>query len=476
MSETITTTTTVTKGRPEAIYETFERKSGKDKLTTHYCPGCGHGRAQKLVAEAISEMGLGDRTIFISPVGCSVFSYYYMNTGNVQAPHGRAPAVGTGLVRARPDSIVISYQGDGDLAAIGTAEIIHAANRGENMTVIFINNAIYGMTGGQMAPTTMVGQRTLTTPSGRNAATEGHPMRMAELIATLEAPVYVERVSCTDVKNIHKCRKAIRKGLQLQVERKGFSFIEILATCPTNWKKTPQDSIKWVQDVMEPYFKPGVYKDISATVQPLPRPEPKTDRKELEKILGLQSGKTVAKTTGKIGERRIKIAGFGGQGALTAGAMLATAGMNDGLQVTWLPSYGPEMRGGTANCSVVISDKRIGSPLVTQPNVLIAMNRPSLDAFEQEVAPGGIIMVNSSLIDRKVARTDVKAVYAPFTELAAGLGLKAAANAVAIGVFLAHEKSIDRERIYEVLRTSFKKKEAVETNIRAVDAGYEYKA
>ncbi|MCM2278483.1 MAG: 2-oxoacid:acceptor oxidoreductase family protein [Oligoflexia bacterium] len=471
---TTTTTTTITKGKPSTFYETFERKAGKDKLTTHYCPGCGHGRVHKLVAEALEEMGLGDRTIFISPVGCSVFAYYYMNTGNVQAPHGRAPAVGTGLARARQDSIVISYQGDGDLAAIGTAEIVHAANRGENMTVFFINNAIYGMTGGQMAPTTMVGQKTLTSPYGRDAATEGYPMRMSELIATLEAPVYVERVSCTDVKNIHKCRKAIRKALQLQVERKGFSFVEILSTCPTNWKMNPQDSIKWIQEVMEPYYKPGVYKDKTAEAKPLPKSAPITDPDELRRILGLEKGKTEAKTRASIGERRIKIAGFGGQGALTAGAMLATAGMNEGLQVTWLPSYGPEMRGGTANCSVIISDKRIGSPLVMRPDVLIAMNRPSLDAFEQEVAPGGMIIVNSSMIDRKVSRSDIKAVYVPFTELAAGLGLKAAANTVAVGAFLAQEPLFDRERIFEVLRTSFKKKEAVETNIRAVDEGFNF--
>ena len=467
-------TITVKKGKPEAIYDTFERKAGKDKLTTHYCPGCGHGRVHKLVAEALSDFGLTDKTIFISPVGCSVFAYYYMNTGNVQAPHGRAPAVGTGLCRVRPDSVVISYQGDGDLAAIGTAEIIHAANRGENMMVIFVNNAIYGMTGGQMAPTTMVGQKTQTTPRGRTVMNEGHPIRMAELISGLEAPVYVERCAVTDTKNIMKTRKAIRKAVQLQAEKKGFSFIEILSACPTGWKMTPKDSIKWIQDNLEPYFKLGTIKDVSAEREPMIKPVPTNDAEAIYSALGLQKGKTKASTDRAIGEKRIKIAGFGGQGALTAGVMLANAGMNDGLHVSWIPSYGPEMRGGTANCSVVISDRRIGSPVFESPNVLIAMNGPSLDAFEADVTAGGTIIVNSSIVERKVKRSDVKVIYAPLTDLAADLGIKAAANSVAIGVYLGHEKVFERERIYDVLKTSLKKKEALALNIQAVDAGYAF--
>jgi len=311
----------VIKGKPEAIYDTFERKAGADKVTTHYCPGCGHGRVHKIIAEALSDMGVSDRTIFISPVGCSVFAYYYMNTGNVQAAHGRAPAVGTGVSRARPDSIVISYQGDGDLAAIGTSEIMHAANRGENMTVIFINNAIYGMTGGQMAPTTMIGQKTITTPRGRTVMNEGYPIRMAEIISSLEAPIYVERTACTDTKGIMKTRKAVRKALKLQAEKKGFTFIEILSACPTGWKKTPKDSIKWIQDVLEPYFKPGVYKDISEAAQPMLRSEPISNPDEIYEQIGLQKGKTATSATQIPEEKRIKIAGFGGQGALTAGGV-----------------------------------------------------------------------------------------------------------------------------------------------------------
>jgi 2-oxoisovalerate ferredoxin oxidoreductase beta subunit len=467
--------TEIRKGRPGGFYASFDRKVGKDKKSTHYCPGCGHGVIHKLVAEALVDLGIQDRTIFISPVGCSVFGYYYLDAGNVQAPHGRAPAVGTGLSRARPESIVISYQGDGDLAAIGTSEIIHAANRGENMTVIFVNNAVYGMTGGQMAPTTMVGQKTLTSPDGRTQSNDGSPIRVSELIAALGGPVYVERTACTDSKNIMRTRKAIRKGLQLQIEKKGFSFIEILSACPTNWKKTPTESVKWIQEVLEPYFKLGVIKDETESREKIVRFEPTTDPQKLFEALELKQGASeVAKPTRKTGEIRIKAAGFGGQGALTAGAMLAEAAMNEGLNSSWIPSYGPEMRGGTANCSVVISDETVGTPLVKNPKILIAMNGPSLDAFENDVVPGGLIVVNSSMITKKVARTDLQVAYVPLTDIASELGVKAAANSVAVGVVLRLQKLFTREAIYEVLRTSLKKKTMVEVNIKAVDAGYNF--
>ncbi|MGA7287730.1 MAG: thiamine pyrophosphate-dependent enzyme, partial [Terriglobales bacterium] len=197
------------------FYDLYERKS-ELKHQTHYCPGCGHGVAHKLIAEALQELGVQDKTIFVSPVGCSVFAYYYFDVGNVQASHGRAPAVATAIKRSGPDKIVIAYQGDGDLAAIGTAEIVHAANRGEKITVFFVNNAIYGMTGGQMAPTTMVGQKSTTSPWGRRPSNEGYPLHMAELIATLDAPAYIERVALSDNKNIMKARRAIRKALEIQ--------------------------------------------------------------------------------------------------------------------------------------------------------------------------------------------------------------------------------------------------------------------
>ncbi len=238
----------------------YERK-GDLQQQTHYCPGCGHGVAHKLIAEALEELGLQDKTIFVSPVGCSVFAYYYFDVGNVQLAHGRAPAGATGIKRTCPDKIVISYQGDGDLAAIGTAEIIHAANRGEKITVFFINNAIYGMTGGQMAPTTLVGQKSTTSPFGRRPSNEGFPLHMAELISTLEAPVYVERVALSDNKNIMKARKAVRKALEIQRDGIGFSFVEILSPCPTIWAKDPVEARKWVAETMIPNFPLNVFKD-----------------------------------------------------------------------------------------------------------------------------------------------------------------------------------------------------------------------
>ena len=215
----------------------------------------------KLIAEALQELGLQDKTIFVSPVGCSVFAYYYFDVGNVQVAHGRAPAAATAIKRSCPDKIVISYQGDGDLAAIGTAEIVHAANRGEKITVFFVNNGIYGMTGGQMAPTTLVGQKSTTSPWGRRPSNEGFPLHMAELLATLEAPAYIERVALSDNKNIMKARRAIRKALEIQRDGAGFSFVEILSPCPTIWGKDPVEARRWVLEKMMPTFPLNVFRD-----------------------------------------------------------------------------------------------------------------------------------------------------------------------------------------------------------------------
>jgi 2-oxoglutarate ferredoxin oxidoreductase subunit beta len=229
-------------------------------IRMHYCPGCTHGIIHRLVAEALDDLGIEGRTIGVASVGCSVFAYNYFNCDMQQAAHGRAPAVATGIKRVLPEGIVFTYQGDGDLAAIGTAEIIHAAARGENITVIFVNNAIYGMTGGQMAPTSLEGQITLTTPRGRRAK-EGHPIRMSELLATLEGPRYIERVSVHDPKNVRKAGKAIRKAFELQLQGEGFTMIEVLSSCPTNFKLSPVDALKWVEEKMLPYYPLGVFKD-----------------------------------------------------------------------------------------------------------------------------------------------------------------------------------------------------------------------
>lgn len=227
----------------------------------HYCPGCTHGIIHKLVAEAIDEMNAGDIAIGVAPVGCSVMAYDYFNCDMIEAPHGRAPAVATGIKRACPDNIVFTYQGDGDLAAIGTAETVHAATRGENITIIFVNNAIYGMTGGQMAPTTLPNQVTQTTPYGRDVSKAGFPVRVCEMLSTLSGVAYASRVSVDTVPNIRKAKAAIKKAFETQSEKKGFSIVEVVSTCPTNWGLTPIEAIKWLQDNMLPYYPLGVYCD-----------------------------------------------------------------------------------------------------------------------------------------------------------------------------------------------------------------------
>ena len=239
----------------------FEKPKALTNNVLHYCPGCTHGIIHRLVAEVIDELGVQGRTIGVASVGCSVFSYNYFNVDMVQAAHGRAPAVATGVKRSDSNNIVFTYQGDGDLAAIGTAETVHAAARGENITVIFVNNAIYGMTGGQMAPTTLPGQVTQTSPYGRDVNTVGYPVKVCEMLSQVDGAAYLERVAVNNVKNIKKAKEAIKKAFQNQIDGKGFSLIEVLSTCPTNWGKSPVDALGWLEENMLPYYPLGVYKD-----------------------------------------------------------------------------------------------------------------------------------------------------------------------------------------------------------------------
>jgi 2-oxoglutarate ferredoxin oxidoreductase subunit beta len=238
----------------------FERTEGLVEREFSYCPGCTHGIIHRLVAEVLVELDVLDRTIGISPVGCSVMNYEFFNCDMQQASHGRAPAVATGIKRVRPDNIVFTYQGDGDLASIGTAEIIHAAHRSENITVIYVNNAIYGMTGGQMSPTTLIGQKTTTSPYGRDAVKTGMPLKMSEMLATIPGSTYIERVSVHNPQHVRKAKKAIKKAFELQIAGKGFNMIEFVSTCPVNWGMTPQDSLDWAEEHMIPYFPLGVYR------------------------------------------------------------------------------------------------------------------------------------------------------------------------------------------------------------------------
>ena len=244
----------------------YQKTPGLTDAELHYCPGCHHGIIHKLVAESLVELGLLDSAIGVCPVGCSVFAYNYFNCDMIEDAHGRAPAIATGVKRALPENIVFTYQGDGDLASIGMAETVHAAARNENITVIFVNNAIYGMTGGQMAPTSLPGQVTQTSPYGRDVNHCGFPIRVCEMLATLDGPEYLERVTVNNVKQIRNAKKAIKKAFQNQVEGKGFSLIEVLSTCPTYWGMTPQAALKWIDDKMIPYYPLGVYKDRTAAM------------------------------------------------------------------------------------------------------------------------------------------------------------------------------------------------------------------
>jgi 2-oxoglutarate ferredoxin oxidoreductase subunit beta len=244
----------------------FKHPVSLRNVGTHYCPGCGHGVVQRLICEVVDEFGIRERTVGVAPVGCAVLAYDYWDFDVTEAAHGRTPAVATGIKRVLPDRIVFSYQGDGDLAAIGTAEIIHCANRGENITVIFANNAVYGMTNGQMAPTTLVGQRTATTPLGRDPSRDGYPLRVSELLSILPATKYIERVSVHSPANVIRAKRAIRKAFKNQIDGVGFSLVEILCACPICWGLSPVDSVKWIEENMIPYFQLGVLKDVSNEV------------------------------------------------------------------------------------------------------------------------------------------------------------------------------------------------------------------
>lgn len=461
--------------KPRTFYDTFERK-GPGQKVTHYCPGCGHGTVHKLIAEAIDELGIQDRTVLYSPVGCTVFAYYYFDTGNVQCSHGRAPAIAIGMRKALEDAIIICYQGDGDLAGIGTTEIIHAANRGENITVFFVNNAIYGMTGGQMAPTTLLGQKTATTPQGRAMAQDGAPIGMAEIMSSIKSPVYIERVSLGTPGRVLKARKAIKKALQNQVEKKGFSFVEILSPCPVNWKMDAVESRTWLVENLEPVFPVKSFRDNSDKIEAdqTELKMPWLDDKGLLNLFKMQKEFPHPVKKAAMEDQFIKISGFGGQGVMSAGVLLANCATAEGLTATWLPSYGPEMRGGTANASVIVSQGNIGSPVVDYPNVLIAMNIPSLDAFEDKVHPRGIICVNSSIISRKVKRSDVKAIYVPASDLAKEVGLLAAANIIILCAYILASKIVDIETLKAIIPLSIKKKKYIDVNMKMVQRAMKF--
>ena len=391
--------------KPKGFFDTFERRPGPIKKNMHYCPGCGHGVLHKLIAEAMADLNIKDHTVLVAPVGCAVFAYYYFDCYGVSSPHGRAPAIASAISRTNPDDVVISYQGDGDLASIGFNHILQAANRGENMTVFFVNNAIYGMTGGQMAPTTLPGQITQTSPSGRAVEETGYPIKVCEMISQFEAPVYVERCALSTVPNIMKARQAVRKALQNSIDKKGFSLVEFLSGCPINLKMKADEMNNFINEKMTQFFPLGRFKDVAAERQAIVRKTPTFDRDDIIEALYPQEFERAVDDSFHYQsqvfqtERRIKISGFGGQGVLSLGHVMAVMGKLRNFNVSWLPSYGPEMRGGTANCSIVLSTSHVGSPQADfNCDLMVCMNQPSVDKFLHELSPNGVLVYDASTI------------------------------------------------------------------------------
>jgi 2-oxoisovalerate ferredoxin oxidoreductase beta subunit len=430
-----------------------------------------------LIGEVIDELCIQERSVMISPVGCAVFAYYYFNCGNIQTAHGRAPAVGTAISRAEPNSIVMSYQGDGDLASIGLNETIQAANRGEKIAVFFVNNTVYGMTGGQMAPTTLVGEKTITSQNGRDPLYAGYPIHMCELLNILEAPVFIERVSLANPRSIRKAKIAIKKALQVQKESKGYAFVEVLSPCPTNLRMSVEDIENFITDNMEKEFPVKRFRDKSNEVEPIIRDESDFSIEALDKIFDVDRDTTdkIEKCPG-YKQLNIKIAGFGGQGVLSGGLTLAQAACADKKYVSWYPAYGPEQRGGTANCSVVIAGDSIGSPVVENPDVLIALNKPALEKFVNEVKEDGVIFYDSYIDDCKISKT---AVPIPVHDIATKyVGLKAI-NTIMLGVLWEYadqsNSSISKEAFYQGIKETFKSKpKVVDKNIEVFDAGIKW--
>jgi 2-oxoisovalerate ferredoxin oxidoreductase beta subunit len=451
-----------------AFFEHFDRHAHGKGLkggTTHYCPGCGHGLAHKYLAEALVELGVEDRTVMVSPVGCAVFLFYYFDTGNTQAAHGRAPAVALGHKLANPRSIVVSYQGDGDLASIGLAEIMHSAQLGIPISVIFINNAIYGMTGGQMAPTTLMGQWSSTTPEGRGAM-QGPPMRVSEVIAQLDGASYVERCALFNQKERKRAKNAIKKALQLQVEGRGFGFVEILAECPTHWGLTPEQSEAYVEKEMTRVYPLGVIKDEAREAWFKPS-APSFEAAQVLKVIDAQSDSAqrfCKKFPDHLDPRdvAIKLAGSGGDGAQTAAMLVTRAAIAEGYDATHIPSYGPESRGGTSYADVHIAKDEVLSPGAPHPHVLMAFNAPSLDKFAGDVAPGGIVIYDSSVISKPPKVADGVRVHAvPCAAIAKSIGNILVKNVVALGALQEAAKLLEEETFLGELRRSLAHKGAL---------------
>jgi len=458
---------------PAGFYGVFERKGGSAPTATHYCPGCGHGILHKMIADTMADLGIQDRCVVLSPVGCAVFAYYYLDCGHVQAAHGRAPAIATGISRAEDDAIPISYQGDGDLASIGLNETVQAANRGEKMAVFFVNNTVYGMTGGQMAPTTLVGEVTATTPAGRDPRDSGYPIHICELLDTLKAPVFIERVSLSNINQIRKARRAVRRALEIQRDKKGYAFVEFLSPCPTILRMDVKGMERFINEEMEREFPLKRFRDRSGETEPIERRDSDFSKASLDRIFGTAAEESIEVLHDpEFKAKGVKIAGFGGQGVLSMGLALAQAAYRSGRFVSWYPDYGPEQRGGTSNCSVVISGERIGSPVVDNPDVLVAFNRPSLEKFAADVKKGGLILYDA-LAGAFEAPEGVLAIPVPATEIALSRGVEQATNTAMFGALMERgDLGLPREAFGGAFKRTFAKKpKLIPLNLEILEAG-----
>lgn len=443
----------------KGMYKVFPR-SGKNVSFTHYCPGCGHGMINKLIAEACAELGLQDRTIFVDPVGCGVFTYYYWDAAHISAAHGRASAAATGACRARPDAVTIAYQGDGDLGAIGFNNAFQAASRGEKFGCIFVNNSLYGMTGGQMAPTTLDGETTTTTPFGRDPALTGHPLHVCEVFAQLKAPVYIARVSVADTRRIMQAKQAIRKVFEIQRDGKGYAMLEILAPCPTNFKMNAQDAAAFCMNEMEKEFPLGVFRDETGREALPVRPIPQVA--SCSELFAEKDAVPAAETDASFAERRFKFAGYGGQGILSLGLTVAEAARLERRHTLWFPSYGPEQRGGSANCSVVVSGTPIGSPTVEHPDVLVCMNQPAYERFVGDVKSGGTVIVDETVPVKVQPPEGVRLIVWPAIKMAEEFGVPKAANTMMLAALKKFKcTGLSNESLERALVASFKKKPAL---------------
>ncbi len=452
----------------KGMYQRFPR-SGKDTRVTHYCPGCGHGIVNKLIAECCAEMGLQDETIFVDPVGCGVFTYYYWDAAHVSAAHGRASAAATGVCRARPDAVTIAYQGDGDLGAIGFNNAFQAASRGEGFGCIFINNSLYGMTGGQMAPTTLEGEKTTTTPFGRDPALTGHPLHVCEVFSQLQAPVYIARVSVADTKRIMQTKAAIRRVFEIQRAHKGYALLEILAPCPTNLRMDAQKSAAFCMNEMEREFPLGTFRDVekgvgvaesaAAVESPVLQVKPVPQVATCAELFAEKNAVPPAEDDAAFPERRFKFAGYGGQGVLSLGLTVAEAARLERRHTLWFPSYGPEQRGGSANCSVVVSGTPIGSPAVDHPDVLVCMNQPAYERFVDDMLPGSLIIVDATVPITKQPPEGVRLVQWPALKMAEDFGVPKAANTMMLAALKKFGcTGLSGENLEAALVASFAKK------------------